>query len=123
MPSTQENKRLQNFEQNLSRASDLSESLVNSMSRALSSFQRDKQMIINRITDDNLTDADYLHNGASSPTIGEIKQALRGIVSYTYHQGSLTQTEAEGLLSEAGMSETTLLSTEKIANALEPLRV
>ena len=123
MPTSQENNRLQNFEEALSRAAQTSERLVDAMSTALVLFQRDKEMIISRLTNRELSDEDYLHNGASSPTIGETKKALRSIVSYAFHQGSLTEAEATGILSDAGVPDTSLLSTKQIVDTLEPLRV
>lgn len=123
MPSEQENHRLQNVENKLSTAANLSKRLKDSMGQVLSAYQRDKALIQGVLTDETLSDSDYVHNGALSPTIGEFKQGLRAILSYAHHSGDLTKAEAETEMADAGISDATVLSTQQIAPALEPLRV
>jgi hypothetical protein len=123
MPSEQENYRREQFEDNLQETAIDSSRLRNKMQNALSAYQRDKSMIDARLADSNLTDKDFLHNGARSITIGEAKKALRTVLSYAVHAGDLSEPEATSLMTDAGISDNTIVPTSDIASNLKPLRV
>lgn len=123
MPSQQENFRREQLQQNLQNVARTSQRLAEKMDAALSAYQRDKSMIDSRLTNSNLSDSDFLHNGAKSVTIGEAKQALRVVFSYAHHAGKLTKTEAKNLMSDVGISDNTIVPTADLAVNLEPLRV
>jgi hypothetical protein len=119
----QEKFRIDGLGETFSEAAEVSNTLVEKMKNALRTHRRDADLINSVLTDPDLTDADYMHNGGKSPTIGEYKQGLHAVVSYAHHEGTLTQAEAESILSDAGFSDTTLLATSEIAVNLDPLRV
>lgn len=123
MPSQQENFRREQLQQNLQNVARTSQQLASQMAEALSAYQRDKAMIDSRLTNSNLSDSDYLHNGARSVTIGEAKSALRVVFSYAHHAGKLTETKAKNLMSDVGITDNTIVPTADLAADLEPLRI
>jgi hypothetical protein len=123
MASEQENYRREQLQSSLQNTARSSQRVKEQMESALSAYQRDKAMIDSRLTDTNLTDSDFLHNGAQSVTIGEAKSALRAVFSYAHHAGEISESKAKTLMADCGISDNTILPTADLAAELEPLRI
>jgi uncharacterized sporulation protein YeaH/YhbH (DUF444 family) len=121
MPSKQENYRREQFQSSLENTARFSERLHSEIKSTFSSYIRDKSIIDSRLSDSNLTDNDYFHNGAKSVTIGEAKTALRAVLSYAVHVGDISESDATSHMSDAGISDNTVVATEKISSDLETL--
>jgi len=123
MPSEQENYRREQLQSSLQSTARSSQQVKEQMESALSAYQRDKAMIDSRLTNSNLTDTDYFHNGARSVTIGEAKSALKAVFSYAHHAGQISESKATTLMSDCGISDNTILPTAELVAELEPLRI
>lgn len=123
MATEQDNYRLETAYDNLRSAAKQSERYKDAIKTALKSHLRLSDTINPVLTDSNLSNSDFMTNGGRSPTIGEYKSALKAACSFLHHAGEISQSRAETIMSDAGISDNTVAPTPDLDGMFDKLRL